>query len=187
MVSGLAVFVILGVLLVVVLLAVGALQGRAISRGRVSRFAVRQRLHLSTGNAPLVVRAIAVTHRWRRAGLALGFLTGFAMAATQSRLSIDFVAMFLGWFVGAVVAEWRISTLPVEGTRRVAALETRSLSSYVTPANRGLLAAVASLLGLGAAYAGRYAVGDHAYLPTWLDWLGVTLGALVALASPQRA
>ncbi len=182
-----AVFVLLAVaLLLVVGLAVWALQGSAVSRKRVTRFAVRQRVHLTTANAPLVVRAIAITHRWRRAGLALGFLTGFAVAATQSRLSIDFVAMFLGWFAGAVVGEWRISGLPVEGTRRVAALEIRSLSSYVTVANRVLLAVVAALLGLGAAYAGTYAVRDDAYLPTWLGWLGVTLGALAALGLTVR-
>ncbi len=178
--------VLVAVTAVLVALATMALLGSSISRGRVDHFARRQRLRLGAVNAPLVVRAIAITHRWRRAGLALGFLVGFAVAATQSRLSIDFGAMFIGWFAGAVVAEWRISALPVEGPRRSAALARRGLSTYVTAANRVMVGAAAALLTIGAAGAGTHAVRDHALLATWSSWVGVSLAALLTLALTVR-
>ena len=177
--------VLVAVTAVLVALATMALLGSSISRPRVDHFARRQRLRRSAVNAPLVVRAIAITHRWRRAASRSASL-GFAVAATQSRLSIDFGAMPIGWFEGAVVAEWRISALPVEGPLRSAALARRGLSTYVTAANRVMVGAAAALLTIGAAGAGTRAVRDHALLATWSSWVGVSLAALLTLALTVR-
>ncbi len=43
-----------------------------VSLARTRRFARRQELLVTTTNGPLVVRALAVTHRWRVMGLARG-------------------------------------------------------------------------------------------------------------------
>ena len=96
---------------------------RGVAITAVNRFARRQRLHVTVQNGGHVIRALAVTFRWRRVGIVLGFLASVAASIPNGRLTISFVALFLGWFAGAVVAEWRVSALPVEGTRRAASLD----------------------------------------------------------------
>lgn len=97
-----------------------------VSRRRVERFAGRQRLVITPDNGNLVISYLGVTRRWRSLGLLIGVLLSTAWAFRDSRLSINFLAAFTGWFVGALVAEYRIASAP-PGARRAASLEPRLL------------------------------------------------------------
>lgn len=156
---------------------------RGVAFATVNRFARRQRLHITVQNGGHVMRVLAVTFRWRRVGLVLGFCASIAASIPAGRVTIAFVALFLGWFAGAVVAEWRVSALPVEGTRRAASLGRRSLAQYVTRPNRVLLLVAAALLGLSSLVALWRHLADGTGLGRWSWTLGLTvLGAgLLAL------
>ena len=165
---GLVLLLVVGVL---ALLITTAFASSGIRRSRVEAFARRQRLVLTPASAPHVLRAMVITHRWRRFGLAVGLVAGLGYAATKGRLTIDFVAMFLGWFAGAVVAEWRISSLPVDGPRRTAGLSRRTVGSYVNRVNRGWLGLALVLLAVGLVSAGVATLRDFRSMP-WLGWAG---------------
>lgn len=154
-----------------------------LKRSTVERFARRQRLELTDANAGYVVSALLITHRWRRAGLVLGLLAGLAWSLQHGSISLHFLAGFLGWFVGAVVAEWRISGLDQAGQRRAAGLQPRSLARYVTP----LVLAIAGVVGLvllGAAVAAAVRAG---VTWAWAGWLAYSLGVLALLWLTFRA
>lgn len=160
--------------------------GRPPSRASVEAFARRQALVLTEANAPLVVASLTITHRWRRFGLVTGVALGFMWALPQGRVELNFVAMLLGWFAGAVVAEWRVSA-PERGTRRRADLAPRTLASYVTATNRASLGVVLGLLALAMARSGMLAVARPAL---WSSWLIATaecvVGGLVLWAVARR-
>ena len=161
--------------------------GRPLDRDRVSRFAERHALPITPGNGPLVVRALGTTHRWRRFGLVAGLILALLWAVRDGRLSVDFVAMFLGWFAGAVVAEWRISTPVASGTRRQADLRARSVASYLTAPNRVTLAVVLALLAATGAVAGAFDLPDPGRRTAWLaSAAGCLLGAGVLVAVTRR-
>ena len=115
-----AVLTALAFLLIVGLVVVSVLTvgdgGGPIRKTRVDRFAARQVLPITPVNGEQVVRALGITHRWRRLGLMSGFAVAATVAAMQARIEVNFLAMFLGWFVGAVIAEWRISAPSGGGT-----------------------------------------------------------------------
>lgn len=168
----LAVVLLAGFLAVTLLFASGAPLGRE----RVERFTVRHGLKLTEANGTLVVRALAVTHRWRRFGLAAGFALAALWALREGRLEFNFVAMFLGWFAGALVAEWRTHPPAPAGARRTADLTPRTWATYVTRPARALLWGVLGLLAVAALAAAWAAAG----LPdAWPGWVG---GALQVLA-----
>ncbi len=147
---------------------IGALLGRPVDRQRFNRFAERQVLAVTPTNAAVVARALAVTHRWRRFGLVAGFALAALWSLQQNRLSVDFGAMFLGWFVGAVIAEWRISAPSGGGTRRRANLSVRTLASYVTAPNRAVLWGTLALVALAAGWAGVLDLPDPTRRADWL-------------------
>jgi hypothetical protein len=125
--SGLA---IVAVLLVVF---VATLPFRDVTRPRLERFARRQALPVTDGNGLLVLRYLATTRRWRASGLLVALMVAVAYDATLSKeyaVHVSGGEVFAGWFIGAVIAEWRIATVPV-GMRRVASLDRRQLSDYV--------------------------------------------------------
>lgn len=109
-----------------------------VSRERLERFARqygldRQRpLDPAGDGAARIRRYLAVTRRWRSIGLLLGFGVSTVPGVREGRLSLDVFALFTGWFVGALVAEWRVG-LPLTGTRRRAALTARRPSGYLGP------------------------------------------------------
>jgi hypothetical protein len=115
-------------------------------RATVERFADRQRLELTDDNAAHVVRALLVTHRWRRAGLVVGLAVGLLRSALQGSLSLHLIAGLLGWFVGAVIAEWRIGQLVQPGERRAAEPSPRVAARYLTGEVRLIVALVAAVL-----------------------------------------
>jgi hypothetical protein len=104
-----------------------------VTRRRLARFARRQALPITVDNGMLVIGYLATTRRWRSSGLLMALLVDVAYSATLSRENVPHVtgaAVFAGWFIGAVIAEWRIATIPV-GDRRTASLHGRRLGDYV--------------------------------------------------------
>lgn len=102
----------------------------AVSRARLTRFARRQCLTITPANGNHVIRYLATTRRWRATGLVTGVLAGFAWSLPGGQLNASFTAMFSGWFVGAVLAEWRVAALP-SGPRRAAVLQPRLARDYL--------------------------------------------------------
>lgn len=160
-----------------VLVAVSLAAAGPVSLTRTRRFARRQQLLVTVGNGPLVVRALAMTHRWRVLGLTTGVLLGLVWAMRDARLTLNFAAAFLGWFAGAVIAEWRLAGLPVEGERRTASLTRRTAWGYLRMDSTILLAVTCLvLLGLFVTVSVR-SQGDGAIVAQAGVWLvAATLG-----------
>ena len=176
------VFTILALIAVLVLLILVIAAGAGGMRSRVERFARKQSLPITVDNGDIVIGYLTVTRRWRRSGLLVGLALTLAYSLTHEGLRVDFLALFVGWFVGAVIAEWRISTA-ASGSRRVASLAPRRLASYlppsawVAPAVVFAVAAAAGLVGLVAIAISRHRV------PTALI---VSLAAVVLVAAVLR-
>lgn len=104
----------------------------AVSRARVERFARRQSLPITVDNGPVVIDYLATTRRWRGTGLLLVILTSGLYTGQQGQgAHVGFAAVFAGWFVGAVIAEWRVSSRRREEGKRVASLVPRRASDYL--------------------------------------------------------
>lgn len=184
-----AVLTALAFLLIVGLVVVSVLTvgdgGGPIRKTRVDRFAARQVLPITPVNGEQVVRALGITHRWRRLGLMSGFAVAATVAAMQARIEVNFLAMFLGWFVGSLVAEWRISAPPAQTERRVASLGVRSLSNYLTPSTRITAGAVVGLL-VGALIVTAPSLLEATARAPWLTAAVETLLGGVALWAVSR-
>lgn len=118
----------------VVGLALIAFLLRPVSRARLERFARRQALRITIANGPVVIDYLATTRRWRVAGFVAGSLVSFGVGFTQRSSYSGGAAALVGWFVGALVAEWRSDSRRAEPGRRSASLVARRLSDYVPPA-----------------------------------------------------
>ena len=157
-----------------------------VTLNRARRFARRQELLVTSTNGLLVLRALTVTHRWRTLGLTTGVFLGVLWALRDARLTINFTAAFLGWFVGAVIAEWRLAGLPVEGGRRTASLARRTISGYLRTDSTVLLGAtVVALVSLFAAVTLR-AGGDGTVLTQAVGWMLVAVVGLGAVWATLR-
>ena len=121
-------------------LTMGPASGR-VTLAQLRRFARRQELLVTPTNGGVIVRALSVTRRWRVLGLVTGLLLGLLWALGDGQLTINFTAAFLGWFVGAIIAEWRLGGLPVEPGRRTASLTRRTLWGYLRRDTATLLGA----------------------------------------------
>jgi len=194
------------VLLIGVLCVIGLLSApfQRVSRARVEKFARRQSLRITVTNGPLVIRYLATTRRWRGSGLLVG------MAATEVGPSlvhvfrpdhapqdpgINGLALFVGWFVGAVIAEWRVSVAAAPGRRRAAALEPRRLADYVPRPSRVVASAAwIALVAFELSSLGLASVRHRDEMLPALGWAALTLlagGLLVlvgrrVLVRPQR-
>lgn len=121
-----------------------------VSRERLERFAARQCLPITLGNGPAVIRYLATTRRWRGGGLLVTVAGGVSEAIlAHGQLRIGTVALFLGWFVGAVIAEWRVSVESAHGHRRAASLVPRRARDYVAVRVRWAVAVSVVLLLVG--------------------------------------
>ncbi len=151
-----------------------AIQGR-VSRARVQRFATRQSLRVTEANGNQVIRYLATTRRWRTVGLLVGLLVS---QATQNlrlgRISTgdEWIIVFVGWFIGALVAEARVAQL-AHGQLRAASLQPRRPQQYGHPVTWALVpGATTAALGVGAATALVGAAGwgrpDARWATTWL-------------------
>jgi hypothetical protein len=184
------------VLLVVALLGVGVVllvagvSTAPVSLPRLRRFAARQELLVTEANGPLVVRALAVTRRWRALGLTTGVLLGLLWALRDHRLTLNFTAAFLGWFVGAVVAEWRLAGLVVETGRRTASLARRTVTAYLRRDAAVLLGlaclALVVLFGAVVARAGSVGSGAAGLRGEATLWLAAAAAGLAAVTATLR-
>lgn len=142
------------ILLPLALAAVAALAlARPVSHERLTRFARRHGLQLTDDNRPLAVHYLATTRRWRTIGLVVSAAAAAGFAWRHDRqLHLNLLVMFAGWFVGAIVAEWRLN-VSVAGPRRMASLVPRRARDYLTPramwAPIGLWAIVGGLAAAG--------------------------------------
>jgi hypothetical protein len=102
-----------------------------ITRSRLDAFARHHRLQITAGNGNRVIRYLAITRRWRCAGLGVGATVAIAWGLPDDRVSVNVLALFAGWFVGALVAELQLA-VAVHGTRRAASLQPRALQQYVS-------------------------------------------------------
>lgn len=119
-------------LVVLVVLVVGR-PFRDVTRARLERFALRQALLITAGNGPRVIAYLATTRRWRGGLLLLSLVLAEIVAAAQhsGASQLNGLAGFIGWFVGAVVAEWRVGGRGRDGVRRAASLVPRRLGDYL--------------------------------------------------------
>jgi hypothetical protein len=105
-----------------------------VARARVEKFAWRQQLRITVANGQVVIAYLATTRRWRGCGI-IATLVGSALALyTKLVPSGHFNAFTLvvGWFFGAVIAEWRVNARTAASVRRVALLVPRTESDYLT-------------------------------------------------------
>lgn len=154
---------------------------------RTRRFARRQELLVTITNGPLVVRSLTVTHRWRAFGLTTGVLLGVLWALRDARLTLNFTAAFLGWFVGAVVAEWRLAGLQVDPGRRTASLARRTVTAYLRRDAVVLLAlACLALVVLFVAVVVRAGNGQPGLRGEATLWLGAAAAGLAAVTATLR-
>lgn len=111
---------------------IGTLHSVVVSRRRLATFAFRQGLQITADNGNVVIRYLAVTRRWRSSFLVLALVgTTVWQYWRDQHLTVNFLAAFAGWFVGMVIAEWRVDTLARRPDRSVASLEPRQLRSYL--------------------------------------------------------
>lgn len=179
----LEVLLIVGVLLVLAVMVAWAAAHGPLRRGTVERFSHRQRLELTDNNAAHVVGALLVTHRWRRAGLVVGLGVGLVWSMLHGALTLHLIAGLLGWFVGAVVAEWRIGRLARPGERRSAALAPRGVARYLTAGVRAIVGLVGVALLVLLAVAAVRGGGQAA----WWGWLGYVLALATGIVLTARA
>jgi hypothetical protein len=146
-VAGSALVVLLAVALSTALVHAWAF--RPVSFGRLDRFARRERLRVTTTSAVPVLRYLAITRRWRAVGLACSACVLLAAGLRQRELRLDPFLLFVGWFAGAIGAEWRLGERPIGPVRR-AVVVRRELGGYLDGWSRALVVLVTAL-GLGAA------------------------------------
>lgn len=146
-----------------------------VGSARFSRFVERQRLPLWVPDviecAP-VRRYLATTRRWRVAGLAVAVCFSITAGLRLGRLGVDLSAMFMGWFIGAVIAEWRLRVRP-EAVLRRASLTPRRAGAYL-----GLAGRFVPWLVTGAVVA---TVGVNVLIGRTLRWQNLIVLALVLI------
>lgn len=179
LVAGLAALAILGVAV--------RMSRRPVGRAQLETFARRQRLTITVANGPLVLRSLSLTRSWRMLGLWSGIVWGFLWALQDAAITLDFTSAFLGWFVGAVIAEWRIAGLPRADDRRAASLERRTVSGYLGSTARVVLAfALVLLAGSSVAVLVLAGATDGAVAVPALVRIGATCVGLVLVGLTLR-
>jgi hypothetical protein len=159
--------------------------GGPVSRARVERFASRQRLTVTADNGNQVIRYLATSRRWRTAGLIGGLVASQVMASDEQIVTFNFIVIFAGWFLGALIAEARVAHLRY-GVVRGASLTPRRPARYVRRFAWVLVPATAALALLtGVATAVADGLGWAA--PDWSawGWLAVAITLAVAVRVTQ--
>lgn len=154
-----------------------------VSRSRVEKFARRQHLQITVGNGNRVIRYLATTRRWRVAGFLTGIGASQLGAPPGNIIHFDFITIFMGWFLGALVAEARVAHLEY-GSVRAASLQPRQPRRYVQRSAWALVpatAAVAALTGVATALVGGTGGAEPDWWRAW--W---TLVAALAVAGAVR-
>jgi hypothetical protein len=158
----------------------------SVSRGRLERFASRQALPITADNGNLVIRYLATTRRWRSAGLLAAAVVFTVWSVQHNGFSINLLELFGGWFVGAVVAEWRVASA-VTGTTRAARLVPRRSRDYLRPPAR-VLPAAAFIVCAGVAIVDAVGAlnGRHGVWRQLVPWALVTVAGLAIVYAVQR-
>jgi hypothetical protein len=183
--AGIAV-IFLAVVVVWLWFATLAIIGGRVSRSRVERFASRQALPITIDNGNLVIRYLATTRRWRAGGLITATVIFTVWSAHHGGFSINTFELFAGWFVGAVIAEWRVA-IATTGPRRSAQLVPRRTRDYlrlparVLPSVAFVICAAVAAADAGGALAGRHAVWRHL-----VPWVLVTAAGLALVYVVQH-
>jgi hypothetical protein len=180
--SGLFLVVLL-LLAATVVAAMRVLTRGTVGRDRLEAFARRQQLTITVDNGGQVIRYLATTRRWRVAGLFAGIVLSQLVAPPGSIVHIDSIVLFMGWFLGALVAEVRVAHL--EHARvRAASLQPRQAGRYVGPVAWALVPAAAVIVALTGAAIGVADVLGRAE-PDW--WrIGPLSGTALVVAGAIR-
>jgi hypothetical protein len=104
---------------------------RPVSRARLERFARRQELEITVANGAVVIDYLATIRRWRVGGFLAGLLFSFGLGFTQRSSGVGGFGALVGWFVGALVAEWHLESRRAVPRARSALLVARRLSDYL--------------------------------------------------------
>lgn len=153
-----------------------------VPRHRVFLFAQRQDLVITPDNGALVIRYLATTRRWRTAGLTTGIAAAAGWALRDGEVRFDALSAFAGWFVGAVVAEWRVATAGPPDRHPAARLAPRLLRDHVGPVGRwSPVAGLSVAVVLGAWALADAATGGDVDV---LRVLGLLVLAVAALGVP---
>ncbi len=186
--------VIVGVLVLVPAVLLWHAVDGPVSLGRVQRFARRTRLQVGPSNVDLVVRYLATTRRWRSCGLALAYFVVMAGALARGSVKVDLLVLAVGWFAGALAAEWRVSGAAGGPGPRAASLARRSRRTHLATTARWVGGAVTAyagglaVLALVAVLLGKAPAGSlSAVLPLLLIGGAVRLAQRRALLRPQPA
>src|SRR5688572_32767433 len=103
---------------VIALLVVGTYAFGPVSRERLERFARRQFLVVTVDNGNQVIRYLATTRRWRTAGFTAGALASvWSEPTSHAVLPVGAFVIFVGWLLGAVIAEARVARLAHQPVR----------------------------------------------------------------------
>jgi hypothetical protein len=108
-----------------------------VSRRRVERFADRHALTVTADNGPQIITYLAITRRWRSAGLIGGAMYHLLSELQHHRAGVSLTSMLAGWFVGALLAEVRVAGITTG--RRAASLTARTPKRYVSRISRWAL------------------------------------------------
>jgi len=161
-------------------------------RARVERFARRTGLEVTPDNGNLVIRYLATTRRWRTCGVAIAYLVILVPALARGSVKVDVLVLAIGWFAGALVAEWRVAGMADGPGRRAASLAPRSRRTHLGTAARWVAAfttgyaAGLALLALSAVLLGRAPAADlAACLPLIVIGGAVRLAQQRTLLRPQ--
>jgi hypothetical protein len=157
--------------------------GGPVSRARLERFARRQRLEITEDNGNQVIRYLATTRRWRVAGVTGGFIVSMLTAPAGTIVVVQSFPLFVGWFVGALVAEVRVAHLAY-GSVRAASLQPRRPSRYLGSL-AWALAPAAALVAVGTGALTAVAALSGVAQPSWSAWLWPV--AALAVAGAVRA
>jgi len=109
------------------------------SRREVGWFVTLHQVPLTKRNGATIVDYLARTRRWRAYGVvaSLGVGQGIVFASPGTQLN-GYVLLFAGWFVGGILAEVPVGPRRAGGVR-VASLQPRTLSTYLSPGVAGWL------------------------------------------------
>ena len=157
-----------------------------VTTARLDACVRRQRLRLTPANTAVVVRYLAVTRRWRALGLAT--VGSFALTAqlAEGRVTADLGGWFVGWFLGAIVAEWRLSR-PPRGRRRVGSMMPRRAATDLSRTRRALpWLVMATVVVVAAAVAGPTSSADRSTLGRVITVTAIVLAVFAASIAAAR-
>jgi hypothetical protein len=165
------------------LLVLLSLPFQEVTRARVAKLARRQSLPITVANGPIVIGYLATTRRWRGTGVLLSIVGGLLYARlTRSSSNGGAAALFVGWFIGAVIAEWRVSVHTAGAGRRRASLLPRRLSDYL-PGRVRLAVLIAFALLTTVEFVGLLSEPAQ---PELAGWLALTLVTAAVIAAVGR-